>query len=269
MDTDAFKVKAGTSVDLGKIDPRSTPGWAGNKEEAANHLSEQIAKIVALQEVLYAQGTRRVLIVLQAMDGGGKDGTIRTVFDGINPQGVRVASFKGPTDAELAHDYLWRVHPHVPGSGEIVLFNRSHYEDVLVVAVHELVAEAHWRRRYRHIRDFEQLLTDEGTTVIKFFLHISKEEQRLRLQERLDDPRKRWKFTKADLAERERWSDYQHAYERAISETSTDDSPWYIVPADRNWFRNLVVAEIVSSTLEGLDLRYPPAESGLEGLKVT
>ena len=218
---------------------------------------------------MYAQGSHRVLVVLQAMDAGGKDGTIRVVFDGVNPQGVRVASFKKPSEVELAHDYLWRCHAEVPASGELVIFNRSHYEDVLVVRVHEFVPEARWRRRYQHIRNFEELLTDEGTTIVKVFLHISKDEQATRLQERIDDPTKRWKFAKADLAERARWDDYQKAFEEALSETSTKAAPWYVVPADRNWFRNLVVAEILVETLEGLKLAYPPAEPGVEGLVVT
>ena len=269
MDVDHFRMKPGTAVGLKDIDPRSTKGFDGDKIAGAARLEELVDRLEVLQEILYAQGTHRVLVVFQAMDAGGKDGTIRVVFDGVNPQGVRVASFKRPSDVELAHDYLWRAHAEVPANGEITIFNRSHYEDVLVVRVHELVPEARWRRRYRHIRDFEQLLVDEGTTIIKVFLHVSLEEQAKRLQERIDDPSKRWKFAKADLNERRHWQDYQRALEEAINETSTKDAPWYVVPADRNWFRNLVVAEIVVDTLERLKLAYPPAEEGVEGLVVT
>jgi PPK2 family polyphosphate:nucleotide phosphotransferase len=217
---------------------------------------------------MHAQGRHRLLVVLQATDTGGKDGTIRHVFDGVNPSGVKVASFKKPTDVELAHDYLWRVHPHTPGDGEMVVFNRSHYEDVLVVRVHELVPEERWRRRYRHIREFERLLTDEGTTIVKLFLHISRAEQKERLQDRLDNPDKHWKFSVGDLAERARWHDYQAAYRDMLAETSTATVPWYVVPADRKWFRDLVVSEILVSTLESLDIDYPPADEDLDGIVI-
>jgi PPK2 family polyphosphate:nucleotide phosphotransferase len=225
-------------------------------------------RLEQLQEVLYADGRHRLLIVLQAMDTGGKDGVIRDVFDGANPQGVRVASFKRPAPDELAHDYLWRVHPHTPGNGQIVLFNRSHYEDVLVVRVHDLVPRSRWERRYDHIVAFERMLADEGTTIRKFFLHISRDEQARRLQSRLDDPTKRWKFAKGDLAERARWDDYQAAYQEAISRTSTESAPWYVVPADRKWFRNLVVASVLVETLEGLGLSYPEPEEDLSGVVI-
>ncbi|MEM9135674.1 MAG: PPK2 family polyphosphate kinase, partial [Actinomycetota bacterium] len=201
----------------------------------------------------------RVLVVLQAMDAGGKDGTIRRVFEGVDPSGVKVAAFKRPTEAELAHDYLWRVHPHVPGDGELVIFNRSHYEDVLVVRVMDIVPKSRWKKRYDHIRAFEQLLADEGTTIIKLFLHISKDEQRERLQARLDEPDKNWKFEEGDLVPRARWDDYQEAFTDALTETSTEDAPWYVIPADRKWYRNLVVSEILIQSLEGLDMTYPEA----------
>jgi PPK2 family polyphosphate:nucleotide phosphotransferase len=202
------------------------------------------------------------------MDTGGKDGTIRHVFDGVNPQGVKVASFKKPTPRELAHDYLWRVHPHTPGNGEIVIFNRSHYEDVLVVRVHELVPKKVWNRRYEQINDFERRLAEEGTTILKFFLHISKQEQKERLRARLDEPDKNWKFSSGDLAERALWDDYQQAYEDVLSNTSTKWAPWYIIPADQKWFRNLLISQILVDTLERLKMRYPEAEEGLDGVVI-
>jgi PPK2 family polyphosphate:nucleotide phosphotransferase len=218
--------------------------------------------------MLYAEHKHKVLIVLQAMDSGGKDGTIRHVFDGVNPQGVKVASFKVPTKEELDHDYLWRVHEHTPGKGEIVIFNRSHYEDVLVVRVHDLVPRPVWRRRFKHIRDFERILADEGTTILKFFLHIDLEEQKERFQARLDTPHKRWKFRLGDLEERKLWDSYHKAYEDAITKTSTKWAPWYIIPANRKWYRNLVISRIIVETLEGLDMSYPESKEDLEGVVI-
>jgi len=202
-----------------------------------------------------------LLVVLQAMDTGGKDGVIRHVFDGVNPQGVKVASFKKPTSKELSHDYLWRVHPHTPGRGEITIFNRSHYEDVLVVRVHNLVRSEVWEKRYEHINAFEHILADEGTKIVKFFLHISKEEQKERLQARLDTPHKQWKFSTGDLKERVLWNDYIQAYEAVLSKTSTEWAPWYVVPADRKWYRNLVIGSVLVQTLQDFDMQYPEAES--------
>jgi PPK2 family polyphosphate:nucleotide phosphotransferase len=192
------------------------------------------------------------------MDSAGKDGTIRRVFEGVNPQGVRVVSFKAPTGAELDHDFLWRVHRETPGRGQMVLFNRSHYEDVLVPRVHGLIDRSEWERRYRAINDFERELTASGTTVLKFFLHVSRGEQKERLQARLDDPTKHWKFREGDLLERRRWPEYMEAYEDAISRTSTAPAPWYVVPSDRKWFRDLVVSDRIVHALEGLRMRYPP-----------
>ena len=269
MDISPFRVEKSAKLRLAKVDPDATPGFKGNKDDGKAALAKAVARIEELQEVLYAQGKQKLLVVFQAMDAGGKDGTIRAVFDGVNPQGVKVASFKKPTEGELAHDYLWRVHAHSPGRGEIAIFNRSHYEDVLVVRVHDLVPKTVWKRRYQHIRDFEQLLADEGTTILKFFLHISAEEQKLRFEERIADPTKRWKFASGDLAERKLWPHYQAAFEQAINETSTDHAPWFVVPANRNWFRNLVVAEVLVKTLEGLKLAYPPAEEGVESIVIT
>jgi len=266
---DRYRVEPGTTVRLSEHDPRDDAAFEGAKKAGKQRLEELNGRLEALQELLYAEGRRRVLVVLQATDTGGKDGVIRHVFDGVNPQGVKVASFKKPTPLELAHDYLWRVHPHVPGDGEITIFNRSHYEDVLVVRVHSLVSEQQWRLRYDHINDFERMLAEEGTTILKFFLHISKEEQAERLQARLDDPAKHWKFSLGDLEERTRWNAYQAAFEEALSRTSTPWAPWYVVPADRKWYRNLVVASVLVQTLEGLGMEFPPPEDDLTGVVVT
>lgn len=263
-----YRVEPGATVDLAEHDPEDRRAFpALDKAGGLQELDRINDRLAEQQELLAAEGRRRVLVVLQAMDTGGKDGTIRNVFHGVNPQGVDVVSFKVPTDAELAHDYLWRVHPHVPGNGEIVIFNRSHYEDVLVVRVHELVAEPLWRRRYGHINDFERMLADEGTTIVKFFLHISKDEQRERLQARVDTPHKRWKFRAGDLEERERWDHYAQAYEEALTRTSTAWAPWWIVPADRKWYRDLVVSSVLLRTLEGLGMRWPEPPD-LEGVVV-
>ena len=225
-------------------------------------------QLADLQARLAAEGTRGVLLVLQAMDAGGKDGVIRSVFTGINPQGVQVHGFKVPAGRETQQDYLWRVHQVCPGQGEIGIFNRSHYEDVLVVRVHGFVPEERWRRRYRHIREFERVLADEGTTVVKVMLHISSDEQRQRLQDRVDDPAKRWKFRAGDLDDRKRWDDYQAAYEEALTETSTEWAPWYVVPADRNWVRDLAVARILEHHLSALDPQYPDADPSIVGTTV-
>ena len=266
---DLYRVKPGSRLDLAEWDPRDKSAFPVKKKEGRKRLLELNERLEELQELLYAEQKRKVLIVLQAMDSGGKDGTIRHVFEGVNPQGVRVASFKKPTPEELAHDYLWRVHKQTPGRGEIVIFNRSHYEDVLVVRVHSLVPEAVWSKRYDQINAFERTLVEEGTTILKFFLHIDLEEQRERFQARLDEPHKRWKFNPADLDERKLWPKYMAAYEDAISKTSTDWAPWVVVPANRKWYRNLVVGTAIVETLEGLDMRYPepqfdPAEIRIE-----
>ena len=269
MKIKSFRIAPDQAVDLAAWSPRSTEGFAGDKAAAAAETQRLVTRLAQLQDVLFAQAEHRLLVVLQAPDAGGKDGTIRAILTGVNPQGTDVVNFKQPTDAELAHDYLWRVHAHTPAKGEIVVFNRSHYEDVLVVKVHQLVPDKQLERRYDHINAFEQMLVDEGTTIIKLFLHISPEEQAARLQERLDDPSKRWKFRKGDLDERARWEDYRQAYQTMLQRTSTPAAPWYVVPADRNWFRNLVVAEILVQTLEGFDMTYPEPDKDLDGLKVT
>jgi PPK2 family polyphosphate:nucleotide phosphotransferase len=228
-------------------------------------LKELNGELQTLQELLYAENKHKVLVVLQAMDTGGKDGTIRRVFDGVNPQGVKVASFKVPTPEELAHDFLWRVHKLVPGRGEMVIFNRSHYEDVLVVRVHGLVPEPVWKRRYDQINDFERMLAETGTAILKFFLYIDLDEQKERLQARLDDPTKHWKFNVGDLAERKLWNEYIKAYEDVLERTSTEYAPWYVVPANRKWYRDLVISTVLVETLKGLKMEYPKPKDDLSG----
>jgi len=268
IDHDRYRVRPGQRLDLARIDPEDNGDFSGRRDDAEALFAALNDRLEALQELLFAEGKHRILVVLQAMDCGGKDGVIRRVFDGVNPAGVDVASFKVPTEVELAHDYLWRVHPHVPANGKMVIFNRSHYEDVLVVRVLELVPEARWRKRYDHIRAFEQLLVDEGTTVLKFYLHISKDEQAKRLQERLDDPEKRWKFRLGDLVARKAWDAYMAAYEEALTRTSTDDAPWYVIPANDKWYRDLVCVAILVDALERLKMRFPPVEAGTEGVVI-
>ncbi len=263
---DRYRIPPDTTVSLSRFDPGDTGGV--KEDSAEDRLKDLNRRLESLQELLYAEGKHKVLVVLQAMDTGGKDGVIRHVFEGVNPAGVKVASFGRPTEEELAHDYLWRVQRHTPGTGQLAIFNRSHYEDVLVVRVHGLVAEGVWSRRYRHINEWERLLAEEGTTIRKFFLLISPEEQAERLQERLDDPSKRWKFRLGDLDERARWGDYMAAYEAVLSQTSTAWAPWYVVPADRKWYRNLVVATVLVETLQGLQMAYPEPEEDLSGVVI-
>jgi PPK2 family polyphosphate:nucleotide phosphotransferase len=267
LDISPFLVPPGSPARLADRDPGSKQGFDGKKAEGKTALKPMNARLAELQTALWAESEQKLLVVLQAMDTGGKDGTIRNVFRGVNPQGVRVWGFGVPTEWELAHDYLWRIHEHAPGNGGITVFNRSHYEDVLVVRVKELVAEERWRRRYDHIVDFERLLADEGTTLVKLFLHISKEEQRLRLEARLQESDKRWKFNVGDLEDRKLWDGYQDAYEEAIARTSTEHAPWYVVPANRKWYRDLAVASILIEALERMDPRFP-AEPDLEGVVV-
>lgn len=258
--------RASDDLDLDAHDPRETFGW--KKRDAKAAFAREIGAVAELQKRLFAEERTALLVVLQAMDAGGKDGTIRSVLTGVNPAGVDVNSFGVPSEEERAHDFLWRVHAHAPMKGQIGIFNRSHYEDVLVVRVKELVAEPVWRRRYGHIREFERLLGDEGTHVVKLFLNVSNEEQRERLQDRVDDPDERWKFRLGDLDDRALWDDYMAAFRDAITETSTDDAPWYVVPADRKWVRNLVVAMILRHHLERIDPKYPPAEDDVSGVIV-
>lgn len=259
--------KPGESLKLADIDPRKVQGdW--DKESAAERIVANTERSRDLAYRLYAENRRSLLLVLQGMDTAGKDGTIRTVMTGINPQSCQITSFKQPSNEELDHDFLWRIHKAAPRRGEIGIFNRSQYEDVLIVRVHSLVPKAEWQSRYDRINDFERLLVEGGTTIVKCFLHISKEEQRERLQARLDNPAKRWKFAKGDLSERKLWEDYQAAYEDAVNRCNTDHAPWHVIPSDRKWYRNLVVSELVKDTLEAMDPQIPPSESGLDGIVV-
>jgi PPK2 family polyphosphate:nucleotide phosphotransferase len=254
---DRYRVKPSKHIDLDAWNPNDKSLCPDGKSEGRKRLKALNDELEALQELLYAEHKHKVLIVVQAMDTGGKDGVIRHVFEGVNPQGVRVAGFKQPTPEELDHDYLWRVHRQTPGRGEIVIFNRSHYEDVLVVRVHDLVPEAVWSRRYDHIVNFERLLAEEGTTILKFYLHIDLDEQKERFQARLDEPEKQWKFNPGDLEERKLWPEYMAAYEEALGRTSTEWAPWYVVPANRKWYRNLIIGTIIVDALKGLDMAYP------------
>ncbi|MBC8264119.1 MAG: polyphosphate kinase 2 family protein [Anaerolineales bacterium] len=263
-----YRVRPNSHIDLSQWDPKNTGAFAGDKREARETLRALNERLEELQELLYAEHRHKLLVVLQALDTGGKDGAIRHVFEGVNPQGVKVANFKVPTREELAHDYLWRIHKHTPGKGQIVIFNRSHYEDVLVVRVHSLVPPEVWSQRYAHINDFERMLAQEGTTILKFFLHIDLDEQKERLQARLDEPHKRWKFKLGDLEERKLWPEYMRAYEDVLSKTSTEWAPWYIVPANRKWYRNLVVGTVLVETLEGLNMSYPQPEEDLDNVMI-
>lgn len=269
-----YRVQPGRRVKLKRYDPDETGDYKKNDDGKALAKAETekcIAKVSRLQERLYATGDRSLLIVLQGMDTSGKDGTIRSVMSGVNPQGCKVVSFKAPSTKELAHDFLWRVHQEVPAKGQIGIFNRSHYEDVLITRVHGWVSDGVVKQRFSQIKEFEELLHENGTVVLKFFLHISKAEQKERLEARIADPEKRWKWNSGDLEERKHWDDYQTAFEDVISATSTDHSPWYIVPANRKWYRNLVVARSVMEALEALKLKAPPAPKGVNfaTLKVT
>ena len=258
----AYQIRKGKKISLIDFDSNDTKLWQLDKKEAKKSIKGFREELINLQHLLYAEQKHKVLIILQAMDGGGKDGTIRSIFQGVNPQGVRVSSFKVPTPEEIGHDYLWRIHKQTPKSGEIVIFNRSHYEDVLVVRVHQLVPEKAWRKRYEHIRNFEKTLTDEGTTILKFFLHISKEEQKERFFERIEIPEKQWKFNPKDIDERKLWDDYMLAYEDALTKTSTALAPWYVIPANRNWYRDYVIIKIITETLKELKMIYPkPVEN--------
>jgi PPK2 family polyphosphate:nucleotide phosphotransferase len=265
---DRLRVPPKKSPHLHKIDPADTDGAPGGKEEtiaASAELNEQLAE---LQERLWAENRRSLLVVLQALDAGGKDGAIRKVFSGVNPQGCRVTSFKAPSEEELAHDFLWRIHKATPRKGEIGIFNRSHYEDVLIVRVHDLVPKSVWSKRYAMINAFEANLAASGTTIVKFFLHISKEEQADRFRKRIENPEKNWKFRSEDLAEREHWDDYQEAFEDALTKTSTDVAPWYVIPADKKWYRDWALLSVLVATLRSMDPQYPEPEEDLSGIVV-
>ncbi len=262
-----LSVPPSAKIRLTDFDPRFVGGdW--NKKSSKKQVEVNTAASAEMAYELYAENRRAVLLVLQGMDTAGKDGTIRVVMSGINPQSCQVVSFKEPSHEELDHDFLWRVHKAIPRRGNIGIFNRSHYEDVLIVRVHNLVPESVWSMRYNRINQFEELLVEGGVTILKCFLHISNEEQRERLQSRLDNPTKRWKFNKSDLDERKLWNNYQQAYEAALNECNTEHAPWHIIPADRKWYRNLVVSQLLRETLERLDPQVPPCEEGLDEILV-
>lgn len=265
---DRLRVPPKKAPRLDRIDTAGTSGAPGGKEETIAASAELNDELAELQERLWAENRRSLLVVLQAMDAGGKDGAIRKVFSGVNPQGCHVTSFKAPSEEELAHDFLWRIHKATPGRGEIGIFNRSHYEDVLIVRVHDLVPKAVWSKRYDVINSFEANLAASGTTVVKFFLHISKEEQAERFRKRIENPEKNWKFRRADLDERQYWDSYQEAFEAALAKTSTAVAPWYVIPADKKWYRDWAVLSVLVATLRAMDPQYPKPEEDLTGIEV-
>ncbi|MCP5227420.1 polyphosphate kinase 2 family protein [Accumulibacter sp.] len=258
-----FFVSPGRKLKLAGIDPAHTAGQA-SAEEALPEIEKNVTRMAELQALLYADGNQSLLVVLQALDAAGKDGVVRHLFSGMNPQGTSVFGFKQPSAEEAAHDFLWRAHRRTPARGEIVVFNRSHYEDVLVVRVHKLVPKPVWSGRYELIQDFEKLLVANGTRILKFFLHISPEEQLARFKQRLDDPARNWKISEGDYSEREFWADYVEAYEEALSKTSSKDAPWYVIPANHKWFRNLAISQIITDTMEEMGLKLPPTRVDLK-----
>jgi PPK2 family polyphosphate:nucleotide phosphotransferase len=261
-----FMIEPGAKVHLSKIDPSYT-GKHQSHEEAAPEFLKHIERMDKLQYLLYADGNQSLLVVLQALDAAGKDGVIRHVFSGMNPQGTFVFGFKQPSKDEADHDFLWRAHLHTPGKGEVVIFNRSYYEDVLVVRVHKLVADSVWSKRYDLINDFETMLSQNGTSILKFFLHISPEEQLSRFKQRLDDPARNWKISESDYSERELWPNYVEAYEDAMALTSTKRAPWYIIPANHKWFRNLAVSQIIADTMDEMGLKLPPTHVDIADIR--
>jgi PPK2 family polyphosphate:nucleotide phosphotransferase len=261
-----FIVEPGEKVRLDKIDPSYT-GKHESHEKAMPKIQENVARMDKLQYLLYADGDQSLLVVLQALDAAGKDGVVRHVFSGMNPQGTSVFGFKQPSKDEAAHDFLWRAHLHTPAKGEVVIFNRSHYEDVLVVRVHKLAEKSVWSKRYDLINDFEKMLTNNGTRILKFFLHISPEEQLARFKQRLDDPSRNWKISDADYSERELWPEYIEAYEDALELTSTKHAPWYVIPANHKWFRDLAISEIIADTLDEMGLKLPPTHVNMEEIR--
>ncbi|HRI92510.1 MAG TPA: polyphosphate kinase 2 family protein [Accumulibacter sp.] len=261
-----FVVNPTKKLKLARIDPAQSGGHASN-EAAQPEITKYVTRMAELQALLYANADQSLLVVLQALDAAGKDGVVRHLFSGMNPQGTSVFGFKQPSAAEAAHDFLWRAHQRTPGNGEVVVFNRSHYEDVLVVRVHGLVPESVWSKRYALINDFEKLLTENGTRILKFFLHISPEEQLERFKQRLDDPARNWKISESDYSERELWPQYVEAYEEALVKTSTAHAPWYVIPANHKWFRNLATSQIIAETMEEMKLKLPPTRVDLEDVR--
>lgn len=261
-----LRLKPGKKVSLFKLDPEETLGW--EKDGAMKKaLEKTVERLDDLQYLMYAEDKHALLIVFQALDAGGKDGTIRHVMSGVNPQGCRVTPFKVPSPEEAAHDFLWRVHKAVPPRGQIGIFNRSHYEDVLVVRVHDLVPREVWSERYKQINRFEENLVENNVTVLKFFLHISKDEQKRRFMERIDDADKRWKISASDFNERKYWDEYTKAYEAALTKCGTDAAPWYVIPANKKWFRNLAVSHIIVETLDEMKMKFPPPTINVRNLK--
>jgi PPK2 family polyphosphate:nucleotide phosphotransferase len=261
-----FIVEPGTKVRLSKVDPSYT-GKDETQEKAVPEIQANIERLGKLQYLLYADGSQSLLVVLQALDAAGKDGVIRHVFTGMNPQGTSVFGFKQPSREEAAHDFLWRAHMRAPGKGEVVVFNRSYFEDVLVVRVHKLVPRSVWSKRFELINDFETTLSRNGTTILKFFLHISPEEQLLRFKQRLDDPSRHWKISESDYSERELWPQYIEAYEEAMAVTSTKRAPWYVIPANHKWFRNLAISQIIADTMDGMGLQLPPTRVNIADIR--
>lgn len=261
-----FVVEPGSKVRLGKIDPAYS-GKHESHEAAVEETAKEVSRMDRLQYLLYADASQSLLIVLQGLDAAGKDGVIRHLFTGMDPQGTRVHGFKQPTKEELAHDFLWRVHWRAPARGEVVIYNRSHYEDVLIVRVHKLVPRSVWSERYDLINRFEQMLYENGTHILKFYLHISPAEQLDRFRQRLDDPERQWKISDSDYSERELWPQYVEAYEEAIARTSTKRAPWYIIPSNHKWFRNLAISQIIASTMEQMRLKLPPARVELAAIR--
>jgi PPK2 family polyphosphate:nucleotide phosphotransferase len=254
-----YRVKPGEKLDFGKLDSSEKSLFQGSQKDGIEPQFDELqCQLQQLQKRLYAENKHRILVVMQAMDTGGKDGCIKHVFSRIDPQGIHVCSFKKPSEPELARDFLWRVHAEVPATGQLVIFNRSHYEDIIAVRVKKIFPDVVWQRRERHVIEFERMLAEEGTTIVKIFLHISKDEQKRRLEARLANPAKHWKIHPDDLADRARWDEFMLAYEEVISKTSTEQSPWYVVPADRKWYRNLCVARIMLDTLKQLNMEFPP-----------
>lgn len=264
-----YWVKPGTKVDLGKIDGNEKILFrGGGKNDFEPQFDALQDELQELQKKLYAQNKHRILVVMQAMDTGGKDGCIKHVFSRIDPQGIHVRSFKKPSEEEMAYDYLWRVHSKVPHRGQLVIFNRSHYEDIIAVRVKKIFPDEVWKRRQRHVVEFERMLAEEGTTIVKIFLHISKAEQKRRLESRLADPAKHWKVNPDDLVDRAHWDEFMTAYEDIIGKTSTEFAPWYVVPADRKWYRNLCVARIMLDTLKRLNMEFPAISWNPMSLKI-
>jgi PPK2 family polyphosphate:nucleotide phosphotransferase len=261
-----FVVEPGAKVRLSKIDPSYTGKYEGH-EQAAPEIGKHVERMDKLQYLLYADGDQSLLVVLQALDAAGKDGVVRHVFSGMNPQGTVVFGFKQPSKEELAHDFLWRAHLRTPGKGQVVIFNRSHYEDVLVVRVHNLVPKSVWSKRYDLINDFEKMLTANGTHILKFYLHISPQEQLSRFAQRLDDPARNWKISDSDYSERKLWPQYVEAYEDAMSLTSTKRAPWYVIPANHKWFRDLAISQIIADTMDEMGLKLPPAQVNIADIR--